>query len=290
MSGEHGFEPPALRPLLTDLVVGESARWHDGRLWFAHWGTGEIVAVDLDGVSEVVAQVPNAIPFSIDWLPDGPLVVICGSDARLLRLESDGQFVEHADVSQLSRGFNEIVIDGRGNIFLDGGGFDLMAGEPFAPGIVALVRPDGSAQVVADGIAFGNGLAVTPDDQTLIVAESYGNCLTAFDIDANGELSNRRVWAALDNGVPDGICMDAEGAIWYADVPNQSCVRVREGGEVLAALPLGRGGFSCTLGGSDGRTLFALAAEWNGPANMFSGARTGQVLMTTVSVPHAGHP
>src|ERR1700753_4073122 len=122
MTDRDGSQPPAVHPLLSDLVVGEAARWHDGRLWFAHWGTGEIIAVDLDGVSEVVAQVPNEIPFSIDWLPDGRLVVICGSDARLLRLEPDGQFVEHARVRHLSNGFNEIVVDGRGNIFLDGGG------------------------------------------------------------------------------------------------------------------------------------------------------------------------
>jgi sugar lactone lactonase YvrE len=173
---------------------------------------------------------------------------------------------------------------------VNGGGFDLMAGEEFAPGIVALVKPDGSAQQVADAIAFPNGMLVTADNSSLIVAESYARRLTAFDIGPDGDLSNRRVWADLGDGVPDGICLDAEGAVWYGDVPNKRCVRVRQGGEVLETVELDRGCFACALAGPDRRTLFVMATEWNGPAGMFAGPRTGQVVATEAPAGGAGWP
>lgn len=188
------------------------------------------------------------------------------------------------------KGWNEIVVDGCGNAYVNGGGFDLMAGEKFAPGIVALVTPAGSARQVADGIAFPNCMAVTPDNSTLIVAESYAKRLTAFDIAADGSLSNRRVWADLGDGVPDGICIDAEGAVWYADVPKKRCVRVREGGEVLQTVNMDLGCFACMLGGVDKRTLFMVVSEWRGLESTADGARTGQVLTVNVSVPGAGWP
>jgi sugar lactone lactonase YvrE len=168
-----------------------------------------------------------------------------------------------------------------------GGGFDLIAGEPFAPGVVALVTPDGSARQVADGLAFPNGMLIIPVDRTLIVAESYAKRLTAFDIDADGGVSNRRVWADLGEGVPDSICADAENAVWYADVPNKRCVRSRQGGEVLDAVELERACFACAVGGADGATLFMVANEWRGPANMLQGRDT-QVLMTQAPAPRAG--
>jgi sugar lactone lactonase YvrE len=155
---------------------------------------------------------------------------------------------------------------------------------------VALVTPDGSARQVADGIAFPNGMIVTPDDSTLIVAESYARRLTAFDIAADGTLSNRRVWADLRDGVPDGICLDTEAAVWYGDVPNKRCVRVREGGEVLQTIELDRGCFACALGGADRRTLFMMATEWRGPAGMFDEPRTGQVLTARAPAAGAGWP
>jgi sugar lactone lactonase YvrE len=248
---------PEVHTLLTGLAFGESPRWHEDRLWFSNWGAQEVIAVDLEGKSEVIVRVPS-FPFSIDWLPDGRLLLTSGRDGLLLRREPDGELVTHADLSGLSGGWNEIVVDGRGNAYVNGGGFDLLAGEAFAPGIVALVTPDGSARQVADGIAFPNGMAVTPDNQTLIVAESYAKRLTAFDIKATGLLSNRRVWADLGDGVPDGMCIDAEGAVWYGDVPNKRCVRVREGGEVLQTIDLDRGCFACMLGGVDNRTLFMM--------------------------------
>ena len=271
---------PEPQILLSGLAIGESPRWHEDRLWFSNWGTQEIIAVDLEGKSEVMARVPTTVPFCIDWLPDGRLLVVAGQEAQLLRGNPDGSLSTHAELGSISeRPWNDIVVDGRGNAYVGNIGFDFPEGE-FAPGILALVTPDASARQVADGVAFPNGMVVTPDNSTLILSESYGNRLTAFDIAADGGLSNRRVWADLGGGAPDGICLDAEGAVWYADVPNKRCVRVREGGEVLQTVELDRGCFACMLGGKDGRTLFMVAAD------MTSEVRTGQVL--TVGVPAAG--
>ena len=199
--GNTAAEPQIL---LTGLAIGESPRWHEDRLWFSNWGTQEIVAVDLEGNSEVMARVPTTIPFSIDWLPDGRMIVVSGPEARLLRLEADGTLVTHADLSGLAGGFNEIVVDGRGNAYVNGGSFDFATGAGVESGIVALVRQDGSAQQVADNVAFGNGMAITEDGSTLIVAESWARRLSAFDVAADGSLSNRRIWADLGDGPPDG--------------------------------------------------------------------------------------
>jgi sugar lactone lactonase YvrE len=278
------------RILLTGLAIGESPRWHEGRLWFCNWGTQEIVAVDLDGNSEVMARVPTTIPFCIDWLPDGRLLVVSGPEALLLRREPDGLLVTHADLSGLAGGLNEVVVDHRGNAYVNGGSFDFATGSGTESGVVALVRTDGSVRQVADNIAFGNGMAITEDGSTLIVAESWARRLSAFDIAADGGLSNRRVWADLGDGPPDGICVDAEGAVWFADVPNRRCVRVREGGEVLQTIELDLGCFACMLGGPDGRALFMLAAEWTGMENIDDSARTGRILVAGAPAPHAGRP
>ena len=273
---------------MTGLAFGESPRWHDDRLWFSNWGAHEVVAVDASGTSEVIVRVPSFI-FSIDWLPDGRLLIVGGG--LLLRREPDGSLVTHADLTgHSSHTFNEIVVDGRGNTYVNNIGFDLLAGGKFAPGSIALLAPDGPARQVADGVAFPNGMVVTPDNATLILAESYAGRLTAFNIASDGSLSNRRVWADLAGGVPDGICLDAEGAVWYADVPNKRCVRVREGGEVLRTIDLDRGCFACMLGGVDSKTLFIMAAEWHGPASMAGAPRTGQVLTAEAPAPGAGWP
>jgi sugar lactone lactonase YvrE len=274
---------------MTGIAFGESPRWHDGRLWFADWAAEELIAVDLDGDSEVVMRVAS-FPFCIDWLPDGRLLIVSARDRLLLRREEDGTLATHADLSVLSEHpWNDIVVDGRGNAYVGNIGFDFPGGE-VAPGILAVVAPDGSARQVADGVMFPNGVAVTPDDSTLILAESYASRLTAFDIDADGGLSNRRVWADLDGGAPDGICLDAEGAVWYGDVPNRRCVRVREGGEVLQTIELDRGCFACMLGDADGRTLFMVTREWGGPEAMAAGERTGQIVTAEAPAPHAGRP
>ena len=299
---------PGLQTLMTGLVIGESPRWHEGRLWFCHWGAHEIIAVDLDGNSEVVTRDPETSPHSIEWLPDGRLLIVPANPAyagRLLRREPDGSLVTHADLSGLPSGFNEIVVDGRGNIYGNGADFDFMAflegiqrdGEDaqqvpwreragFVPGFIALITPDGSIRQVADGIEFPNGMVVTPDNSTLIISESFAGRLTAFDIATDGSLSNRRVWA--EGLGPDGICLDAEGAVWTSTGAN-ACVRVREGGEVLQRIELDRGPFACMLGGPDRSTLFIMAAEWN-PANPFGGPRTGQVLTAPAPAPGVGWP
>jgi sugar lactone lactonase YvrE len=291
--------------LFTGLSFPESARWHEGRFWFADWGTNEVIAVDVDGKAQTMVHVPTARPetrlpqfggaglgpISIDWLPDGRLLIVVGRDRLLLRQEPDGSLVSHADLSPIADGaWNEIVVDGRGNAYVNGGGSDFVAGEKFRPGMVALVEPDGSSRQVADGIAMPNGMAVTADGPTLIVADSYGKQLIGFDIGPNGDLSNRRVWVDLGDGVPDGICADAEDAIWYADVPNQRCVRVREGGEVLQVVELGRGAFLCALGGKDRKTLFIVATEWGGLPKVTELAGTGEVLTVAVAAVGAEWP
>lgn len=282
------------QPLLTGLAIGESPRWHEGRLWFAHWGTGEIVAVDLDGRSEVVANGPPGLGWSIDWLPDGRLLV---TGEGLMRIEPDGSMVRHADMSGTGvDDFNELVVDGRGNVYVNGGcHFD--PSDASAPGIIALVTPDGSVRRVADGIAFPNGMAVTPDNSTLIIAESFAARLTAFDIDADGGLSNRRVWA--DGVGPDGICIDAGGAVWTDVGPfgDNLVGRVRDGGEELERVKLDAPCFACMLGGDDRRTLFMLTADWrmdesfpDNIARLTEGPRTGRVLTARAPAPGVGWP
>jgi len=279
---------PEAQILLTGLTIGESPRWHQDRLWLSNWVANELVVVDLTGQSDVILRTPS-FPFSIDWLPDGRLLIVSG---RLIqRLQPDGSQTPHADLTNLSvQTLNEIVVDGRGNIYVNDIGFDMKSGAAFIPGSIDLVTPDGSARRVADGLAFPNGMAITPDNATLIVAESYAQRLTAFDLAPDGSLSNRRVWADLGDGAPDGICLDAEGAVWYADVPHQRCVRVRAGGQVLQTVNLDRGCFACMLGGPGDRTLFMLAAEWHGAAAMAGAPRTGQLLFVEAPAPGAGWP
>ncbi len=274
--------PSEVTILLTELAMGESPRWHEDRLWFSDWGAQEIVTVDLNSNRDVIVRTPFALPFCIDWLADGRLVIVSGREGRLLCRNPDGSLINYADLRSIADGvWNEIVVDGRGNAYVNGG-----------PGIIALVTYDGSTRLVADGIAFPNGMAITPDNATLIIAESHGKKLTAFDITADGSLSNRRIWADLAGGVPDGICIDADNAVWYADVPNKRCVRVREGGEVMQTVELDRGCFACMLGGKDKKTLFIIAAEWRGMENIaeVARARTGQVLTIDAPAPGVGWP
>ena len=254
-----------MRVVVEGLVFGESARWHAGRLWVCDWGTGGVIAVGADGATEVVVRVPS-YPLCIDWLPDGRMLAVSGGDGRLLRVEADGQLATHAELGELSSGrWNEVAVDGRGNAYVNGG-----------EGVIARVDAQGAAAVVATGLAFPNGMVVTPDGSTLIVAESHASRLTAFDIaPEDGTLARRRVWATLGDGVPDGISLDG-GSLWYADVPHQRCVQVAEGGEILDQVEVDRGCFSCAV--SDDGTLFIVATEWHGFEQMFTGPRTGRVL------------
>lgn len=283
------------RVLLDGLVMVESPRWHDGRLWFPHWGTPEIIAVDLDGHARVMAHGPSGLGHSIGWLPDGRMLV---TGQQLTRYEPDGTVVVHADLAPITKfGCSEMTIDGRGNIYVNSINFDFFAemgervrdrSKPPA-GVIGLIRPDGSALRVADSIAFPNGMVITPDNRTLIVAESFTGRLVAFDIAEDGTLSGRRVWA--EGLAPDGICLDADGAVWTA-TRNNECVRVAEGGEILDRIPLDRACFATMLGGPDGRTLFMMANQFLGVDKFdeMLASRSGQVLVAEVSTPRAGWP
>jgi len=279
--------------LLTGLVIGESARWHDGRLWCSNWGAQEVLAVDPDGHREVMAHVPTTLPFSIDWLPDGRLLIVSGPEAQLLRQEPDGSLVVHADLGDT--GCNEIVVDGRGNIYVNGG-CDFQPGEGERPGFILLITPDGSVRRVADELAFPNGMVITPDNSTLVVVESFAAQLTAYDIAEDGTLSNRRVWAPRTG---DGITMDADGAIWastWSDDGKPACHRVAEGGEILDTVLVDQACFACALGGPDGRTLYLLTADWHMQEpfdtnlDRLLNTKTGQLLTATAPAPKAGHP
>jgi sugar lactone lactonase YvrE len=270
------------RLLLDGLGFPESTRWHEGRAWLCNWGSGEVLAVDREAHAEVMARVaPPTIPFSIDWLPDGRLLVIDGPQRRLLRQAPNGSLELYADLTGFGDApFNELVVDDRGNAYVNGG-----------PGLVVCVDPGGGVREVAAGFKWPNGMALIDDGCSLVVADSHAQQLIAFDA-ADGTLSNRRVWAELDHA-PDGICADTDGALWSASVPGQCCVRVREGGEVLDTVPVDRGCFACMLGGDDGRTLFIAAAQWRGmEAAMSEGPGTTGQLLAAPGQPatHAGRP
>ena len=276
--------------LLDGLAYVESPRWHDDRLWFSHWGTEEILAVDMQGSSEVVGRGPEGLGWATEWLPDGRMLL---TGPELLRRESDGTMVRHAELGPIAGGgWSEIVVNSNGSVYVNSINFDFMAGAqpPPAPGIVALVTHDGSARQVADGIAFPNGMVITPDGSTLIMSESFTGRLLAYDIAPDGGLSNRRVWA---EGIgPDGICLDAEGCIWTHDPQTHSAARVREGGDIVERIPVEKDLFATMLGGPDGQTLFLMLAEWDGVENVDAqiAKRTGEVRTAHVDVPHAGHP
>jgi sugar lactone lactonase YvrE len=256
------------------IQMGESPRWHDGRFWMCDWIAGEVLAFTPDGDREVVTRI-DGLPFSIDWLPDG----------RLLATTSAGVVVgpEQAPYGATGQPFNEIVVDAGGRAWVDMPG--AAPGEEPKPGLVAVVLPDGSSHRVADDVWFPNGMVVLGDD-TLVVAESHADRLTAWTITDSSELVDRRVWADLGPGsAPDGISADADGAIWYASVPGRRCTRVAERGTVLDTVAVDRGCFACMLGGDDGRTLYIVANHYGA-----AGGSDGIVLTHAADAPHAGRP
>jgi len=248
-----------------------------------------ILTVDLDGWTDTVAQVP-ALPSGLGWLPDGRLLVVSMEDRRLLRLDPDGLH-EVADLSSLA-GYhcNDMVVDSKGRAYVGNFGFDIHAEKPeFRKAEILLVEPDGEARVAASDLAFPNGTVITPDGRTLIVGESFGARLTAYDIALDGSLSNRRVWAKLEKAVPDGICLDAEGAIWVASPISSALLRVHEGGKVSERIPVTTPAIACMLGGPDRRTLFICTAEDTHPARCRAN-RTSRIETVRVDVPGAGFP
>lgn len=280
---------PEPEVLLGGLGIPESPRWHDGRLWFANWIGQQIVAVAPDGTAEFrPTPAEQLMGWSIDWLPDGRLVT---TGDQLRRQEQDGRWVTVA-----GQAANEIVVDGRGNTYINGADFSFAGGEAPKPGWIKLVTPDGQLREVAGEIQFPNGMVITPDNRTLIISESFAGQLTAFDIEPDGGLAGRRVFASKLG--PDGICLDAEGAVWVSS-GGFGVVRVAPGGEIRQRIELAenRAPFALMLGGPNRSTLYILTAEWHmadgAPANLerlTKGPRTGQILALPVPVPGAGRP
>jgi sugar lactone lactonase YvrE len=279
--------------LLTDgLAMGESARWHDGRFWCSDWVAGEVLAIPADGSDAgkpVVVTRSTSFPFCFDWTADGTMLV--SGRHGLERLGPDGTLAAHADLSDLSDyGWNEVAVHPSGAAYVNGINFDMMGADGMdfelgsRRGLIAVVTQDGDRRVVADTVAFPNGMAITPDGATLLVAESFAGRVSAFDVDADHGLSNRRVWAEIEGGA-DGVSLDADGALWCAS--QGGAARLAQGGEILQRIELDRPAFSVALGGPDGTTLFMVANEWNGPENIGKGPRTGVVYTAEVDVPAA---
>lgn len=277
-----------LETLVDGLTFPEGPRWRDGRLWFSDFYSHRILSVDEAGNLETVANVPNQ-PSGLGWTPDGRLLAVSMLDRRLLRFE-DGRATEVADLSALATGpCNDMVVDAKGRAYIGNFGFDRHRGEAQRTACLVRVDPDGTARVAADDLLFPNGTVLTPDGRTLIVGETLANRLTAFDVAPDGGLSRRRVFAQFEDVFPDGICLDAEGAVWVADPRGGRVVRVFEGGRVartVATAP--RGSYACMLGGADRRTLFVLTNSGSGPAA--AERRDGRVETIRVDVPGAGLP
>jgi sugar lactone lactonase YvrE len=278
-----------LDTLLGGLCFGEGPRWHDGKLWLSDMHAHTVLTVDLDGKREEVAHVEGK-PSGLGWLPDGRLLVVSMHDRRLLRREANGTLVTHADLSSFTESpCNDMVVDARGRAYVGNFGFDFEHGEKPRTTCIVRVDPDGRAVVAATEMRFPNGSVITPDGRTLIVGESFGACLTAFTIGADGSLSGRREWAKLEGAVPDGICLDAENAVWVASPMSNEVLRVREGGAVAERIPVGRAAIACMLGGPDRRTLFVLSSD-SIRAEECVAKRSASVEITRVGVPGAGFP
>lgn len=280
----------ALALIQDGLAFPESPRWREGALWFSDFYAHEVRRLGPDGRCEVVAMAPGQ-PSGLGWLPDGRLLVVSMTDRRLLRL--DGSTLNLvADLSALAPFHcNDMVVDARGRAYVGNFGFDLHArAAPRATGLI-LVEPDGRARVVAEDLHFPNGAVITPDGATLIIAESYAGRLSAFDIASDGSLSARRVWARLPERVaPDGICLDAEGAVWLASPVTREVLRVREGGEVTDRVGTPGQAVACALGGPKGRTLYVLSGKVMVTPRQSLEMRTGAIHAMTVAVAGAGHP
>jgi len=270
-------------------VFAEGPRWRDGRLWLSDMHAGLVLAIDSKGRSETIARVP-ARPSGLGWLPDGRLLVVSMHDRMLLRLDPGGLAV-HADLAPLVTGDpNDMVVDDRGRAYVGNFGFDMLAGAPPAPANLVLVLPDGSARVVAEDLRFPNGTAITEDRRTLVVAESFGARLTAFRVAPDGSLADRRPFADLAGRTPDGICIDAEDAVWASCFGQDEFVRVREGGEIVERVDVsGRRAVACALGGADRRTLFLLTAETS-IEDLAQSKSRARVETLRVDVPGAGIP
>ena len=288
----------ATRILAEGVYFGEGPRWRDGRLWFSDFYAHAVKSVSLAGDVRIEVELDDQ-PSGLGWMPDGSLLIVSMIRRQLLRRFSDGRISLHADLSAVADFHcNDMVVDAAGRAYVGNFGFNLeaamaargleavLADAPTAR--LALVLPDGQVRVAAGDMHFPNGSVITSDGRTLIIAETFSARLTAFDIGPDGALSNRRVWAPTGGRPPDGIALDADGAIWIANPMGAECVRIAEGGEVLEAIDTGQACYACMLGGEDGRTLFMLTAAALGDDT--TPPPTGKVLVATVEAGRAGLP
>jgi sugar lactone lactonase YvrE len=291
--------------LLTGFSFTECPRWHEGRIWFSDFYNFRVLSAAPDGSDlRTEAEVPQT-PAGIGWLPDGRLLMVSQRDQRVLRREADGSLVIHAELAGHIAGGNpnDMLVDRQGRAYVGNHGIDFAQTDTYSPANLVRVDPDGTVTVAADDLWFPNGTVLT-DDGTMIVAETFGNRMSAFDVAADGSLSNQRVWAQFADlpsdrklvvlrqqrvVAPDGCCLDAEGAVWVADADGGPLRRVREGGEVLEEISYERPIYACMLGGEDGRTLFACSAA-DHRAEVLIPRMDASLVVTTVDVPRAGMP
>jgi sugar lactone lactonase YvrE len=285
--------------LADGIYFGEGPRWHEGRLWFSDFFAHAVKSVSLTGDVRTEIKIDDR-PSGLGWMPDGAMLVVSMTKRQVLRVGKDGAIAVHADLSSVA-GFhcNDMVVDASGRAYVGNFGFDLdaaieargvedvLADHPAAK--LACVAPDGAVSVAATDMHFPNGPVITPDGKTLIIGETLSSCLTAFDIGVDGTLSNRRLWAPLQPRVPDGIALNADGAIWIANPIAPECVLVAEGGKVLEVIDTGMPCYACMLGGDDGRTLFMLTAP-SSNAEAAAKSPQGKIVIATVDSPHAGRP
>ena len=279
--------PLHTRVLADGLHFPEGPRWRDGKLWFSDMHSRRVMTVDADGRLETVVNVPGS-PSGLGWLPDGSLLIVSMTDRRLLRLDETG-LTQVADLAGLATYHcNDMVVDGSGRAYIGNFGFDLARGQAPTPAEIIMVTPEGEAVVVAEDLLFPNGMVIGPQDNTLIVAETFGHRLTAFDIRPDGFLSNRRVWAPMDGYFPDGICMDAGEGVWVASPDSHAGVlRVTEGGVITDRVAVASNAYACMLGGDDRRTLFVLTSGHFNPAK---NRAEGRIEVVAVQTPGVGRP
>jgi sugar lactone lactonase YvrE len=288
-----------VRVLAEGIYFGEGPRWRNGRLWFSDFYAHAVKSVSLEGDLRTEFEIDDQ-PSGLGWMPDGSMLVVGMTKRQVLRRTSDGKVSVHADLSNIATFHcNDMVVDAEGRALVGNFGFNLdeeVATRPVedvianhATAKLACISPSGKVRVAADEMHFPNGSVITPDGRTLIVGETVGFCLTAFDISADASLSNRRVWAPTLPRIPDGICLDAEGAIWFANPMANECVRIAEGGEVLDVVETGQLCFACMLGGDDGKTLFMLTAD-SADAHSASARPTGRIVTCRVDAARAGRP
>lgn len=277
-----------LKVLIDNLTFAEGPRWHDGKLWFSDFYAYEVVTADESGNRETIVRVPEQ-PSGLGWTPDNKLLIVSMRNQKLLRLEDNG-LAEHADLSPYSNYWcNDMVVDVKGGAYIGNFGFNRHANEEPRGTTLVRVSPSGEASIAANDLWFPNGIVITPDNKTLIVAETRAKRLTAFDINADGQLSGRRIFAETDTLYPDGICLDADGAVWVSDPQNKEVVRFKDGGEITDKIILGdRGAYACMLGGEDSRTLFICTNNGSGPD--IAAQRSGKIETMRVNIPGAGLP